>query len=67
MNKEEIINGYVARDKNGILYAYSNIPYKEENRWIGYCFMRIKSSMFPFIKWTDKDPTPVEITIENDK
>jgi hypothetical protein len=64
---KSVINGYVARDKDGLLYLYIEKPYKGEERWMGYGFMRIKKSLFPFIKWTDKEPTHVNITIEIDK
>lgn len=67
MNNKEIISGYVARDKNGFLYLYLSKPNKEEDRWMEYRCMRIKTSMFSFVKWTDKEPTPVKITIEIDK
>ena len=42
MKEKEVINGYVARDKNGFLYLYIEKPYKDEGRWMGYGFMRIK-------------------------
>lgn len=45
---KRVINGYVARDKSGLLYLYIEKPYKDEERWIGYRFMRIKKISIPF-------------------
>ena len=62
-----VVNNYVARDEDRRLYLYKDKPYKDDGMWIGNMIARIKSSSFPFIKWTDKEPTQVEITIEINK
>lgn len=59
--------GWVARDRDGIVYYYSGKPIKSErkNKWEGWCDLKI-SRIFPqckfeFIKWEDEEPWEVRV------
>lgn len=51
---------YIARDKNGFLYAYPDRPkkYNQNNLWKCFASLRIDSFNidFPMIKWSDEQP-----------
>ena len=53
---------WVARDKNGFLFAYEGKPTRCDNQkeWIGRFFSSMKNSYFPDIKWED-DPIEIEL------
>lgn len=59
---------YVARDKNEDLYLYSDEVIKKDDYQI--CsypdddMIEIDKKLFPEIKWEDKEPTEVELTIK---
>lgn len=58
---------WIARNEDGRLYLYNNRPnrYKGLNGiWLGMCPMRIDSKLFPEVKWGDREPTEVELTIK---
>lgn len=51
---------YIARDKNGQIWAFKSKPIKSEinevwmsNDW----HIRIDDKLYPDVKWEDKDPT----------
>lgn len=57
---------WIARDKNGKIYLYDTIPYKEETRWNshqGYlkCLHR---HQFLDVKWEDETPTEVKLVLK---
>ena len=59
---------WVARDKSEILFLYvSNYePIKEDECWSCYggdC-IALDDSLFPEVKWSDKEPTKVKLVIE---
>lgn len=64
---------YLARDKNGSLFLYKGKPIRNNCYWyidsIGVDsttdFINLDSDLFPNIKWEDKEPTKVELTINN--
>ena len=60
---ENKVKVWIARDKDGELFVYSDIPIRCKNHW-GYptCFY-IDKSMFPSIKWEDDEPTEAYITL----
>lgn len=60
---ENKVKVWLARDKDGELFVYSDIPIRCKNHW-GYptCFY-IDKSMFPSIKWEDDEPTEAYITL----
>ena len=53
---------WVARDKNGFLFAYEDKPERCDNQkeWIGRFFSSMKNSYFPELKWEDE---PIEIEL----
>lgn len=65
--------GYVFRNSNGSLYfteygchAYKNL---EKGKWVmgkGAHAMSINSGAFPEVKWEDKNPTKIELSIACD-
>lgn len=60
---ENKVKVWLARDKDGELFVYSDIPIRCKNHW-GYptCFY-IDKSMFPSVKWEDDEPTEAYITL----
>lgn len=57
---EEKITAWIARDEGGSLCFYSEMPRK--NEYYGYWDGKIL--VFPQVKWEDKEPTEVELTIK---
>ena len=53
---------WVARDKNGFLFAYEGKPTRCDNQkeWIGRFSNSMKNSYFPELKWEDE---PIEIEL----
>lgn len=62
--KEITIDGWVARDKDGDIYVYSDKPDKERIEWLSSNFINIERHSFPKIKWEDEEPTKVKLIIE---
>jgi hypothetical protein len=62
--KEITIDGWVARDKDGVIYVYSVKPGKKRIKWISSDFINIERHSFPEVKWEDKEPTKVKLIIE---
>jgi hypothetical protein len=66
--KEQIIiDGWVARDENNMIYIFDEKPHKSEIEW--HCgslgsTMLIKKMLFPEVKWKDAEPTKVKLIIE---
>ena len=62
---EKKIIGWVARDEDGGLYIRTLEPNKENDFWIGLGVnLVIDRHLFPQVKWEDKEPTKVELTIK---
>ena len=53
---------WVARDKNGFIFAYEDKPTRWDNQkeWIGRLLSSIKNSYFPELKWEDE---PIEVEL----
>ena len=53
---------WVARDKNGFLFAYEGKPARRDNQkeWIGRFLCSMKNSYFPELKWEDE---PIEVEL----
>ena len=53
---------WVARDKNGFLFAYEYKPTRcdKQKEWIGRFFSSMKNSYFPELKWEDE---PIEVEL----
>lgn len=70
------ITAFVARDEDGTLNLFMGVtPYKRNIYGNGYwgfhddeiedCYIEeIQNDKFPQIKWEDKEPTEVELTIK---
>ena len=60
------IEAWVARDKDGSLYMYTDKPKKKSEFWhapkVGY--VKLDDSLFPEVKWSDEEPTKVKIIID---
>ena len=59
------IESWAARDMDGKLFLYRDKPIKDKFVWYspGFSFV-LASASFPEIKWSDKEPTRVSITIK---
>ena len=59
---------YVERDKNGMLYLYTDEVIKRDDCWT--CsypdekMVEIDNKLFPNVKWEDNEPTEVELIIK---
>ena len=53
---------WVARDKNGFLFAYEDKPArcKNQREWLGRFLCSMKNSYFPELKW-EYEPIEVEL------
>lgn len=63
---ENKVKVWIARDKCGALFAFSNVPLKEINLWSpgpDINIMQLKSNKFPSVKWEDDEPTEAYITL----
>ena len=59
------IESWAARDMDGKLFLYRDKPIKDKFVWYSPGFsLVLASASFPEIKWSDKEPTKVKITIE---
>ena len=61
---ENKLKVWLARDKDGSLYAFSNPPIKCTDHHWGFstCFS-LDKSIFPSVKWEDDEPTEAYITL----
>ena len=63
---EDKLKVWIARDKDGGLFAFLSIPLKKANIWspgLGINMMQLKSDKFPSVKWEDDEPTEAYITL----
>lgn len=62
------IQAWIARDKCTGLWLSLSKPFKHQRQWLTkeICrpSIRLNDSDFPNVKWEDKDPTEVEVTIK---
>ena len=69
MKLQSKIKAWVARDKDGSIYMYTDTPKKKEVFWhapkVGY--LKLNDSLFPEVQWSDEEPTEVIITIKLDE
>lgn len=62
---ENKVKVWLARDEDGVLYAFTSIPSRKKNIWSPHGdinIMQLKSDKFPSIKWEDNEPTEAYIT-----
>lgn len=65
--KQAYIERWIARDKDGTLCLYwgENPPTKNDILWdYGKDYVEIDGSLFPEVKWSDKEPTKVKLIID---
>ena len=63
---ENKVKVWLARDKDGNLYAYSERPNKMVTyRWVdrGFNSFELDCTKFPTVKWEDDEPTEAYITL----
>ena len=63
---ENKVKVWLARDKDGKLYAYSERPNKMVTyRWVdrGFNSFELDCTKFPSVKWEDDEPTEAYITL----
>lgn len=62
---ENKIKVWIARDKDGKLFASSDIPNRKINYWKSVSFndLELDCTKFPSIKWEDNEPTEAYITL----
>lgn len=61
------INGWAARDESNSLYAYfDDKPVKGDSMWANESnkFYKLPREILKSIKWTDEEPTQIEMTIK---
>ena len=60
------LKAWVARDENGDILLYISKPLKFEGRWIptSHRLTIMNKESFPKVKWEDKEPTKVTISIK---
>lgn len=59
---------YIARDRNGNLYAHINKPCRVKYEWRGNVSavdLTIFGELFAFVKWQNTEPTPIKDVLEN--
>ena len=61
--------GWAVRNKDGQIYIFPEKPKKSIITWrtshfLNLGFMRLSDDSLPEVKWSDKEPTKVKITIE---
>ena len=56
---------WIARDASGLIYLFTNKPFKDLNRWMGYEPLMLPFKyLFQFIKWEDEEPYSIEELLE---
>jgi len=64
---EEKVTAWIARNKSNTIAIYGSKPEKTRSGdWIakGFDFFCLKDNSYPQVKWEDKEPTKVELTIK---
>ena len=67
---EEKIPAWIARNEDTSLYTHTGeCPYKTDCDWDviyrdGDYIQELNSNLYPQVKWEDKEPTKVEVTIK---
>ena len=60
---ENKVKVWIARCRNGSIFAFSERPNKYECYWAFAPSMQLDNSLFPSIKWEDDEPTEAYITL----
>ena len=62
-NKANKVKVWIARDKSGSIFAFSERPNKHKVYWAFAPSMQLDKSIFPSVKWEDDEPTEAYITL----
>lgn len=64
--EKNTIDCYMVRAESGDLYLFLNKPKKSNLGWSAQNYQdeNIPVDWFPQVKWEDKEPTPIELTIK---
>lgn len=54
---------WIARDKDGDLFLFQEKPKREHDYWVSAIFIKLNAKSFPNVKWDDKEPKKVELTL----
>ena len=60
---EDKVKVWLARDKSGSIFAFSERPNKYKVYWAFAPSMQLDKSIFPSVKWEDDEPTEAYITL----
>ena len=60
---EDKVRVWVARDRNGSIFAFSERPNKYKCYWAFAPSMQLDKSIFPSVQWEDDKPTEAYITL----
>ena len=60
---EDKVRVWVARDRNGSIFAFSERPNKYKVYWAFAPSMQLDKSIFPSVQWEDDKPTEAYITL----
>ena len=60
---ENKVKVWIARDRSGCIFAFSERPNKYKCYWAFAPSMQLDNSIFPSIKWEDDEPTEAYITL----
>ena len=59
---------WIARNASGLICLFTNKPFKDLNRWLGYDpLMCPFKYMFKFIKWEDDEPYSIEELLKGEE
>ena len=60
---ENKVKVWIARDKTGSIFAFSEKPNKCKSYWAFAPSMQLDNSIFPSVQWEDDEPTEAYITL----
>ena len=60
---ENKVKVWLARDKSGSIFAFSERPNKHKVYWAFAPSMQLDKSIFPSVQWEDDEPTEAYITL----
>ena len=60
---EDKVKVWLARDKSGSIFAFSERPNKYKVYWAFAPSMQLDKSIFPSVQWEDEEPTEAYITL----
>ena len=60
---ENKVKVWIARDRSGSIFAFSERPNKYKCYWAFAPSMQLDNSIFPSVKWEDDEPTEAYITL----